>query len=492
MSDIKNWSDKQNAIFDFGTNGTGNAVVIAVAGSGKTTTMVEMMRRIEGNKVFLAFNKKNATDLSARGVNGKTFHSVCYSPVTRARKARNVNADKMRNVINGRLGDDEARLYGAFLVKLVGLGKNSGIGCLIDDSEQNWLDLVQLHDMELESERASMPQAIKYASLMLQASNASPELDFDDLLYLAVKDGIVLPKYDFIVVDEAQDTNAIQVAVIRKMMHDKTRLVAVGDPAQAIYGFRGADSKAIYNIKQEFNAIELPLTVSYRCPKAVVRHAQQWVSHIQASDTAQEGSVVSHSTWHAMMFKAGDMVVSRTTAPVVALAFKLLRNHIPATILGRDIGAGLKSLIKRLNAKGIPALETKVVAWKVREIEKAISKKQESHADAIADKAEAILFLIESLPETNRTVPALLSLIDTLFADKANAVVLCTIHKSKGGEAQRVFWLNSAKVVKWAKQPWQVEQENNLRYVATTRAMSELHLIQDEGYNDGSKQEEVN
>jgi superfamily I DNA/RNA helicase len=483
----KTWSTFQNRIFTFGTDETGNAVVIAVAGSGKTTTMVELMKRVNGSKIFLAFNKKNAEDLASRGVNGKTFHSVCYSPVTRARKARNVDANKMYTVINDRLGDEEARIYGPFLQRLVGLGKNAGIGALVDDSEQEWLDLVNHHGLEIENERGTVAQGVKYASMMLQASNASPLLDFDDLLYLAVKDGISLPKFDFIVVDEAQDTNVIQRAVIRKMMHDKTRLVAVGDPAQAIYGFRGADSQAIYSIKEEFNAIELPLTVSYRCPKAVVRHAQRWVSHIQANDGAAEGSVTSLEKFSAETFQPQDMVVCRTTAPVVRLAFKLLQKHIPATVLGRDIGAGLKSLVNRMKAKGIPALENKINEWRVREIEKANAKRQEAAAEAIADKADAVLFLIDSLPETTRTVPALLALIDNLFADKANAVVLCTIHKSKGAEARRVFWLNSSKMpAKWAKQEWEQEQERNLCYVATTRAMEDLILIEDSGYTDAS------
>jgi DNA helicase II / ATP-dependent DNA helicase PcrA len=484
LTDIRVWSQYQEKIFSFAKHGTGNAVVIAVAGSGKTTTLVEAMKGILGS-IFLAFNKVIQVELSSRGVNAKTFHSLCYGPVTRARKAREVKADKMRDVINDRLGDDESRLYSAFLVKLVGLGKNAGIGCLIEDTEQNWVDLASHHDLELDSEKADYSQAIRYASLMLKASNASQLLDFDDLLYLAVKDGIQLPKFDFVVVDEAQDTNAIQRAVIRKIMKPTSRLMAVGDPAQAIYGFRGADSNAINLIKEEFGAIELPLTVSYRCPKSVVKYAQQWVKHIEHHENAPEGIVKSHDSWDLKVFAPSDLVVSRTTAPMVSLAFKLLRAHIPAQILGRDIGAGLKALIKRMNAKGVDALEEKINAWSAREIEKALAKRQEAQAEAIADKAHAIRFLIRSLLETDRTVPALMGLIDSLFADKANAVTLSTIHKSKGLEANQVFWLNSSKCpAKWAKQAWQQEQERNLCYVATTRAKKELHLIEDLDYTD--------
>jgi superfamily I DNA/RNA helicase len=489
-SSVKVWSPYQERIYDFGVNGKGNAIVKAVAGSGKTTTLVELIKRMQSKfpgmqPIFLAFNKSIAEELKSRGVNARTFHSLTYGPVTNARKVREVRTEKMRDVIDARLGDDESRLYSQFLQKLVGLGKQQGIGCLVEDTEANWVELANHHDLQLDNDRADFAQAIKYASLMLQASNNAQSLDFDDLLYLAVKDGISLPKFDLVLVDEAQDTNAIQRAILRKIMRPNARLIAVGDPAQAIYGFRGADSEAINMIKSEFDAVELPLTVSYRCPTAVVAHAQKWVKHIEAAPSAPEGKVVEVDEWDHKAFTSTDLIVCRTTAPVIGLAFRLLSHKIPARILGRDIGAGLKSLIKRLNAKGVDALEMKVDEWREREVEKVIAKRQEALAESLHDKAHAIKFLIRSLQETRRTIPALLELIDTLFSDKANAVTLSTIHKSKGLEAPRVFWLNSSKCpAKWARQEWQQEQERNLCYVATTRAQQELHLIEDSGYTD--------
>jgi superfamily I DNA/RNA helicase len=76
-------------------------------------------------------------------------------------------------------------------------------------------------------------------------------------------------------------------------------------------------------------------------------------------------------------------------------------------------------------------------------------------------------------------VPALLTLIDDLFSNKSNAVILATIHKAKGLEADTVFWLNYDYVSKWARQPWQKQQEVNLQYVAATRAKNELFLIRE-------------
>lgn len=477
----RTWSEYQLALFGDAATGKGNRIVRAVAGSGKTTTGVEMVKRMRGSHIYLAFNKAIATELAARAVNGRTFHSVCYSVVTKAKNVRTVDADKLRRIVDAKLSGDDAAMYGQFIQRLVGLARNAGIGCLVPDTEQAWVDLCDHHELEPDSEFADIGKGIEMAQQLLQWSNESNMVDFDDLLYFAVKDGLVLPKFDNVFVDEAQDTNAIQRALIRKMMKPTSRFFAVGDEAQAIYGFRGADSDSMELIKQEFDCTEMPLTVTYRCPKAVVEHARQWVSHIEAAPNAEEGEVVDLVyDWNAHTFQANDMIVCRTTAPVITLAYKLLKARVPCRVMGREIGQGLKSLIKKMNARSLDQLETKLDTWAERESEKARAKKQDGKVEAIQDKADAIKCLIEGLEENRRTITDLFAVIDKLFGDATNVVTLCTIHKSKGLEADRVFWLNSSMCpAPWARQPWQVQQEQNLCYVATTRAKKSLFLIEE-------------
>lgn len=480
----KNWSQYQQSIFAFIESEQGNAVVEAVAGSGKSTTIVEGMNRIPKNKtaIFLAFNKAIAEELKARGVNARTFHSLTYSAVTRARNTRNIEANKLRLIVDKKLSGDDGFMYGQFITRLVGLGRQAGIGCLIEDSEEAWLELVRYHDLELESDNATLSRALDLASQLLGWSNEDSRVDFDDLLYLAVKDGLALPKFDFIFVDEAQDTNAIQRAILRKITHAGTRMIAVGDPAQAIYGFRGADSNSLDLIAEEFECKRLPLTVSYRCPVSVVKYAHQWVSHIEAAPGAPEGKVTQMGEqWATVDFATGDLIVCRTTKPLISLCYKFLRAKVSARIMGREIGAGLKTLVNKLNAKGIDNLADKLSQWAERETEKAIAKKQDGKVESIQDKADALLCLIDGLVETNRTVPALLAVIDELFSDTKGAITLATIHKAKGLEADRVFWLNSSQCpAKWAKADWQQQQERNLCYVAVTRAKQTLILIEEQ------------
>lgn len=480
------WSPYQENIFAFAEDPSmGNAIVEAVAGSGKSTTIVECNRRIvrQGlTSVLLAFNKSIAEELKNQGVNAKTFHSATYGPVTKQRMINNVEQNKLRTLTKRFMGGNDDFVYGNFCSKLVGMARQVGIGCIVPDVESEYWKLVEHHDMELENERGNIQRAVELAQELLAWSNESTMLDFDDLLYFAVKDDILLPKYDFIFVDEAQDTNAIQRAILRKMMKPTSRVICVGDPSQAIYGFRGADSDSLALLGEEFNCTPLPLTISYRCSKAIIKHAHKWVKHIEAAETAQEGEVIEMGTkWTHEIFRPGDLVVCRTTKPLVALAYKLMKARVPVKILGREIGQGLKALIAKMKANDIDELIIRVEEWASREVDAAIAKQLEAKAEAIQDKSDAILCIIDSLPENNRTINELLLVIDNLFGNPdSDSVKLASIHKAKGMEADHVFWLNSSACPgRWAKQPWQKQQEYNLCYVATTRARFSLILIED-------------
>lgn len=477
---IKSWSTYQQNVFAFVEAGAGNAIVEAVAGSGKSATIKECFKRTKGDAIFLAFNKSIADELKKAGVNGRTFHSLCMMPVMRARGASDPDTSKLRKLCESNWKGEDVRIYSAFAQKMVGLARQVGIGCLVRDTELAWIEIAEHHAIEPESDESDFGRAIELSRELLDLSNASKMVDFDDMLYFAVKDGITLPKFDFVYVDEAQDTNAIQRAILRKILRPGARMIAVGDPAQAIYGFRGADSESLNMIAQEFDAVRLPLTITYRCPTSVVKYAQQWVPHIEAAPGKPEGLVVEHGCdWKVEDLRSGDLMVCRKTAPLLTVAYRCIKARIPATVMGREIGQGLKALIKKMNARDVDTLSTKLEAYQAREVEKLMAKKDEARIEALQDKVGSLLFLIDSLREGKRTITELEAGIDYLFANKDGAVVLATIHKSKGLEAPRVWWLGRAECpAKWARQQWQKEQELNLCYVATTRAQEELHLCE--------------
>lgn len=478
----RNWSTYQQNIFHFVATGTGNAIVVAVAGSGKSTTIVEAMKLALGQSIFLAFNKAIADELKRKGVNARTFHSLVFGPVVRHCRQDGPTLDKLRRIGRDMFSFNENKLYGPFAQRMVGLARGMGIGIpgMTADTEEEWIALAEHHDLEPDSEEADFGEAIDAARRLFDACIEDARVDFDDMLYRAVRDNITLPKFDLVFVDEAQDTNPIQRAILRKIMVPGARLVAVGDPAQAIYGFRGADSDALATLGREFNCVELPLSITYRCPRAIVEYAQQWVSHIEARPNAPEGVVNDlGSDWNPLDFIPGDLVVCRKSAPLIQAAFRFIRAGVPVQVLGRDIGEGLKALIKKMNARHVDQLAEKLVQWREREVAKCMKDEDEAKAESIRDRADVVLFLIDELKEDHRTIADLEAGIDWLFRDKSKAVIFCTGHKSKGLEAPRVFWLGRSECpAKWARKPWQRQQEVNLCYVITTRAMAELAFME--------------
>jgi DNA helicase-2/ATP-dependent DNA helicase PcrA len=479
----RKWSPYQQAVFAHVSDPkAGNAIVEAVAGSGKSTTIVEAMKLARGETIFLAFNKAIADELKQRGVNGRTFHSLVFSPVVRFCRQDGPTMDKLRRIMMDETSFSERKLYGAFAQRLVGLARGMGIGIegMLPDTEEQWIALADHHDIEPESDEADFGDAIAFSRHLFDLVNADPRVDFDDMLYRAVRDHINLPKFDFVFVDEAQDTNPIQREILRKILKPEGRLIAVGDPYQAIYGFRGSDSDALATLGREFNCKTLPLSITYRCPTSVVRYAQQWVPHIEAREGAPEGVVKDlGQDWNPLDFLPNDLVVCRKTAPLVTAALRFIRAGIPVQVLGKDIGEGLKALIKKMNAANVDQLAEKLEQFRQREIAKAMKEEDEAKIEAINDKVGVLLFMIEQLLEDRRTITDLEVGIDYLFKDKTKAVTFCTGHKSKGLEAERVFWLGRSECpAKWARKDWQRQQEVNLCYVITTRALSELYFME--------------
>lgn len=489
-------SKYQQAIYDTVVNTAFNLIIVAVAGSGKSTTLKHIYNLLRGTRVMLAFNAAIAAELRAAGMEAKTFHSLCLKAVLNFKKLRSaddVTGNKLSRIVKTTFSSDDAHNYGAFCTKLVGLARNNGVGIpgLMPDTREAWETLVHLHDIDLDTANGcTIERGVELAHWLLEESNRSNMIDWDDVLYMAVKFNLPLPKFLNVLVDEAQDTNAIQREIIRRILARQWdnpeiiigRLIAVGDPMQAIYGFRGADADALDLIAAEFRCTEMPLSISYRCAPAVVEYARQWCPQIEANPARTDlGGVVNlGEDWLLDDFEETDLVVCRTTRPLISLAMRRLQARLPVRIMGRDIGEGLVKFIKSMDAVSIDDLEAKLLAYKDREVTKAQKDGEDSRIEAIQDKVGAIFALMGGLTETNRTVEALFDVLADLFDEKKKAVTLATIHKSKGLEARTVYWLNRSQCPsRWARQEWQQKQERCLCNVAATRAKVSLRMIEE-------------
>lgn len=490
------WSPQQQTFIDWAVNGKGSCVLEAVAGAGKTTTLLAAAEAMPGQVAIMAYNKKIAEEikakLSKRGVDWKkaqagTVHSFGFGAYRKARPGVRVDDKKVLNIVDRIIareyphGDHPLAGWSAEAAKLVSLAKQTAIG-ILSDGVGEWDRMAAHYDVFDEEDEAPRREVIKLAQTALKASNAELDIiDFDDMVYLPLFLRLRFWQFDVVMVDEAQDTNAARRALVRAMVRKGGRVIAVGDRHQAIYGFTGADADSLDLIAKDFNCRRLPLTTTYRCPRAVVDFSRQWVSHIAAADSAPAGEI-GDTTLGAFM-ERNDLdseaaVLCRNTKPLVALAFSLIRRRIACRIEGRDVSLRLQKLIQRWKVKTLDALENKLEIYLERETTKCLAKKQETKLIEIEDVVETLKVIIDQCySEGKSTVAEAVAYVDELFSDNVvGMLVLSTIHKAKGREWKRVFWLDRQGTCpsKWARQAWQQEQENNLCYVAATRAQEQL------------------
>lgn len=499
-------SPYQRAVFDFVREGRGSAQIIAVAGAGKTTTSLKALELIPAGQyaTYLAFNKKIVVDterkLAERNEDGTpafdircrlkvaTFHSVGFNAWRFARKSvREPDPNKLRDLMSRNFGDDDVAAYGSFAVRMVGLARNAGVGVIAPDDAAFWMSLSDHYDVYPDVDGADTAVGIEIARKLLRlsvaAADATPShIDYDDMLYMPLLRNIRFFQVDWLFVDEEQDTNQVQLALMRRMLKPGGRHVGIGDPSQAIYGFRGADSNAMTSVRDAFGCVELPLTVSYRCPRAVVELARSvpGCGHIEASPSAPEGEVV-HLPAKEVVWRNDDVIICRNTAPLVSMAYSFIARGVGCKVLGREIGAGLVKLVRKLKTPDVDEMLTRLDAYAARETARFLARGQEQKAEAVEDRCACIRAIVDMLGEDERSVDTLTSRIEGMFSDDAgnSILTLCTVHKSKGLEWDRVFILESGLMPsKWARQAWQLEQEHNLMYVAYTRAKHSLIFLQ--------------
>ena len=512
-------SKYQQGVIGFLLDGTGNGACNAVAGSGKSSTLLIAAIALSSIGVspddlrVLVFGKANAEDLQGKLSKlvgrwrqcASTLHSVGFSLLKqeRDRKSVKVNGHKYKQIAQdlgllskkdrkGSLIEERVCSESDFL-KLVELVRLTNQAVLPETVQT----LAQQHEVEL-SELHQVAEAIadclKIGEVLAQEEGS---IDFTDMIWLPVRWHLHtrpwFRAYKYLFVDECQDLNQAQLTLALMLAgqaegyaHQPGRILFVGDPFQAIMGFAGADSNSYSHIVNQAKATELPLSTCYRCPRSHLRLVKQLFPAIpiEARSDAPEGKIqVIEGDQLETELRTGDMVLSRKTAPLVRLCIQLITRGICATVKGRDIGDSLKRELE--NIAKLPKFTFSQFGNFVSEYAKLKAKKYEGLdncsqlMEALSDKLEALEAIYLAQVQAT-SVSALAAYVDELFADKGNSpITLATAHRSKGLENQRIFLLEPDKMpLTWKGQrDWQFQQEKNLLYVALTRAKDELVLV---------------
>lgn len=512
-------SPQQVEILDWVENGDGNGLIIAVAGAGKTSTLIEALSRMNGTVAFAAYNKAISLEVKEkvenRGIGAAvkvgTFHSFGFKAWATAHRNPNVDPNKIYNLVRNYAHKDKTQIPEVmleFVEKIVSIVRSSGIGiiCPINKNDA-WNAIIAHHglddlltgkkpweesDLEPDELQALVDQAKVWSLRILRESirlaHDENQIDFDDQLYMPLLDSLYIQQYDWVLVDEAQDTNPVRLAFSKAMLAPGGRFLAVGDPMQAIYGFTGADSSSLDSIAHQFGTKQMDLTVSFRCPQDVVLEAQKFSSLIQSADEAPKGRVdaleledllveIAHADNKELEQSA---ILCRKNAPIVDLAFGLLRAHIPCHVEGRDIGSSIISLASKWKTiTKLNQLLPKVEQYRERQVQKFMARGQEMRADAIHDRCDTLRALANGLLDANpeATVIDLKRSVEQMFKnDTKSGLTLASVHRSKGREWETVYILGRSAYMPspFARQDWQIQQESNLCYVAITRSKHTL------------------
>lgn len=500
-------TEEQEEIFRSILHDDCNLLIRAYAGCGKSTTMllaikklIEFYGDVKKTISIIAFNKHIRDEMKSKlpeGVNCSTLHGIGYGGITRKYKDIKMDIFKVDNHIKKKLThwqldsefkkEGEKERYIKAIKEMVDLCRST-----LTTDRSFVLKLADKYDIK---PIKTLGDAKRVLQVLESMTNDIKTFDYVDMIYMpAVDNKIFLFPSDFLITEEIQDLNRAQQKMIEKMCkRDKvtkkitTKLISVGDKKQAIYAFTGVGEKSFDWFKEFPNTKELPLSHSFRCAKNIILEANKIVPEIKALSNAASGIVRSGNVLSEA--QSGDFVLCRTTAPLVKLFFYYISQSRTATIVGTEIGTNLIDMLGSfINVNDL------LIYWMNRlEILRDSLKSmgvldvyEDNAYQSLDDKVTTLAFIAKYCKSTVDLKEKILKIFTD---DKDNrGIILSTIHKSKGLEADRVFIVRTDLLPLKAamSRPWLLEQEYNLKYVAITRARNEL--IYDYEWNDDVKE----
>ena len=512
-------SPYQRAIFDFIEAGRGHGVVEATAGSGKTTTLVEVAHRLPmGTRaLFVAFNKNAALQLKHRlpeRVRASTLHALGYGALCRYVSAHHMRLTEARRVDEAgtpppKLEPNPKKYSDLAREALTGLWRGTRMDSdtrrtaqlyvkdllhyirvtLSDPADHDALHALRTrYSLSTPSDAALVNDLHYCVALLLEQGKQAVKrasVDFTDMVYVPVINKLPLPQHDFVCVDEAQDLSQMQLALVMRAVKPRGRLLFVGDRRQAIYGFTGADTEALDRITAQTGATVLPLSVTYRCPKSHVRLAKRFSAAIEAAPLAAEGRVdiIGEHALSAAV-RPGDLVLCRNNAPLIRVCLALIQQGTAAVVRGNDLSKTLVKDAAQAFKGGLAGWPAKLARFEQREVAKLEASLPGEVVEAAVARRMDELACLEALTRHALAAgvassEALAQRIRRTFGDHKRTVTLSSVHRAKGQEAERVFILYPHLMpAPYAKTDEDREGEVCVQFVAVTRSTQQLTFVE--------------
>lgn len=466
---------EQTAIKEAAKTTARNLLVNARAGAAKTTTIELIAKELpEYSILAIAFNKKIADTLSERlpsnctcmtlnSLGNRMFRDyIGRWPKLEKRKTYLIVKDLIEALPEDErgLGFDimSECLEGVRAAKAAGyippgVSANAKSLCA---TETFYSEVLEFEPTPLHTELIEKTLRINYTQAVAGV------IDFDDQIYFPALLPCSFSAYDLTLVDEAQDLSPVNHVLLSKVVRKK-RIIAVGDPCQAIYGFRGASQSSMEELRVRFDMQEYFLTICFRSAKEIIRNARWRAPDMVWRDGAPEGIVRRLQSWSVEDVKDGGAIICRNNAPLFRMAINLLSAGRSPELLGNDIVVTLTNIMKKLGKptssrdEAIQALED----WREKQ------EKKRRDGGRVHDQYECLKLFIDNAETLGGAMTALEEV-----CNRSGRIKLMTGHKSKGLEFDTVFFLDD----------WLCDrkrgQDANIEYVIETRARERLFYVQ--------------
>lgn len=498
-------TDEQQAILEAARNTNQSLMISAYAGCAKTTTLEMIAKALPIRpSLALAFNVKVKKEMEKRfpkHFEVLTLNGLGHRAWSRTLNQRcSVNTNKLFDTLKETFSDlnlprdNDAWATVSSLIKgarhagLVPEPHAQQFPGLLPDDWTSWEAIADDYYLDINDE---LVWASRRALTSLIKKSMKGELDYDDQIYMPTLFGGVFPRFAIVMVDEAQDLSPLNHKQVAKTSID--RLIVVGDPRQAIYAFRGADSSSMDSMSGLRDSwTSLPLSTTFRCPRSVVQRQLNHAPGFSARDPAPEGLIhvfPNSRPWSitdVQKIAQGSPIafLCRNNAPIIAAALRIIRGGLGCTVLGSEIGKSLITLSKRILPEDGTATEQcreLIMAWKNKETSLARANEKEERIAIITDRAECLLAVLNS--QSLLTSGDIRGILKTMFSKESLNITLSTGHKAKGMEFPVVVHLDPFRIPsKYAKKAANegnmvpMEQDLNLRYVIETRTQNTLIL----------------
>ena len=492
-------SEYQQKIFDFVKHGTGNAVVKAYAGCSKTTTMVSAMQLIPNRQkcLFIAFNTHIVEELKEKLVGRDnctvmTIHGLGSSIIRRNIGDWNripLNEYKYRNYLRDNicelsaidcetLGEDGVEEYVNSTCELIDHARFN-----LCQKTNEIKEIAEKYGIPVQHDECEVAK-----KCMDWGKKHTESIDYGDMIWLPYEHGMS-PKgmqFDWVFFDEAQDASKAAMNLFFRVFKRGTRFCVVGDDFQAINQFAGSSIEWFNGLLKHPNTQQFELPICYRCDKKIVELSNKLVPGIKYREGADDGVFIEDC--HLSEIKQGDLVLSRSKAPLLRLYSWLIERGVNCYVKGNDIGIELNTIIDSVSTDklGKEMVSDGLIMrlWKqVIETRNNVmrSHKVNIHDASLSPKVMELydkVNVLSTIAEKCKTIDELKERITGIFREDSDGICLSTIHKAKGLESDNVFIIcRSTMPAKRATKKWEIEQENNLIYVAYTRAKHKLGFI---------------